>query len=171
MLAIRPEFALLLVMVWVLAACGPRPSSDAPEESPNAPSDNRGALREAPQGDGVVPVGDGAIHLEVLLDGNDGAIRLFLWDREKESLVRVQAEAIELRVSLPGEGPSTLILTAVANSRRGATTGDASEFVGQASWLVGASSFVASIPRLSAQGMVYKDIAFRYPAIPERQMN
>lgn len=94
------------------------------------------------------------------MDGSDGSIRLFLWDRERESQVRVRAGAIELRVSLPGEGPSTLILTAVTDPRSGATVGNTSEFVGQAPWLVGASSFQASIPRLNAGGTVFKNIAF-----------
>ena len=150
------------VLAWAVA-CGPQ---SEPSISGDAGADTdvyAGHAHDPTHGGAVVVLGEAAFHLEMFLDTERGGLRAYVFDALMENRQRIGSQAIETRLSLPGEGPSTLILEAVANPQTGETVGDTSEFYGAAPWLTGADRFQASIPRIDIAGLSFTGIAFSYP--------
>ena len=118
----------------------------------------------APHGGTLVVLGEEFAHVELVLEKESGKLTGYVLDGEAENPVRLQQEAIELKINrLNSKQPFTMQLKAVANVLTGETEGDTSQFEGQSDALAGATKFQAEIALIAVKEQSFTEVDFEFP--------
>lgn len=178
--------AAALTGLWLAAGCdqpeSTNPGQNATDAKPTQASSSAHPTKEAdheshtghthaaPHDGALVALGDHFAHLELVFDADLGAVTVYVLDGHAEHAVRIAAPSLMLEIDLGRDAapdevgePLTMELTPVESALTGETAGDASEFAGVASALIGASAFEVRIARVEVLGEIVEDVVIRYP--------
>jgi len=128
-----------------------------------------GHAHVAPHGGTLIPVGDHALHVELLLDAEDGMVRLYVLGSHAEKPARIAAPELTIDLASIGDHAASersLVLKAVPSALTGETVGDTSEFAASHPELIGASGFTGELRALDARGFAFTNIAVSGLASP-----
>ena len=123
----------------------------------------------APHGGTLVVLGDEFAHLELVLDPEEGTLRVYVLDGEAESPIRIEQPEIEIRITVPDTAGNAsaselpLRLSAVYNILTGEKEGDTSEFAVRSERLKGLKQFGAIITAINVKGREFQEVEFRFP--------
>lgn len=155
----------MLCVMWalaMLAGCHPESPSPTPSEAAQGESEH-GHHHSAPHGGTLVALGDHVVHIELVLEPDEGYLTAYVLDGEAEDPVRVAAPSFAVEILIEGNPAQTLDLFAVSNPLTGETEGDTSEFSGQSDVLKGQSRFTGRLGKITARGIDFDGVAFSYP--------
>ncbi len=116
----------------------------------------------APHGGTLIPLGDHVGHVELLLDSEDGTVRLYVLDAHAENPIRITDPKLILDILHIDDKEiqtEALQLQAVASLLTGEEVGNTSEFAAAHSKLVGASHFTGQLRAITLRGVLFEDIA------------
>ena len=152
-------FRILLVACSVfLAAAASRPTSPTRRRRTGV----RPRSHVAPHDGTLIALGDHVAHVELLLDAEDGTVRLYVLGATRKGRPDRR----------PGRSPSTcrasvthavtaeaLVLHAVPSLLTGEQVGDTSEFAAAHPALVGAPGFAGRLRAITVRGVTFTDVA------------
>jgi hypothetical protein len=150
-----PPAAALLLGLFLWAACSRHSAAPAAREQTALHHD------VAPHGGTPVALGDD-YKLELVRDGETGALSAYVLDDEMEEFMRSSSPRLIISVNAGGQ-PSTLVLQAVPNPATGETVGDTSLFEGRAPWLRSVGSFEGNLEAIVIRGTKFSGVRFNFP--------
>lgn len=158
----------LVALGACLAACGGGGEGGGRQDSAKA---QQGEVKATPavvgpHGGMLVPLGDGAYHLEFVVDSSETAVFAHVIDASGRTPVRVAQPRIDLKMLdlVEGNVEVFLVLAAKPDLKRGEKDGDTPTFLGFAPELKGRGHFRAVVQRVEVGGKVFTDIPVTYPA-------
>jgi hypothetical protein len=117
----------------------------------------------APHGGTLIVLGDEFAHLELVLNGETGALRAYVLDGEAERGVPVQQGNLAIDIAPTRGDPFRADLAPVENVLTGEVIGNSSEFAGRSDRLVGLRRFEGTLRQLDVKGQSFRDVHFRFP--------
>lgn len=163
--------ATLLAVAVVLAGCGRGENAktdSATATTPAAVANGPHTHGAPPHGGMLVELGDGAYHLEVVVDTGKTTVTAYVLDAAAKEPVRLSQGRIDLKMIDLVEGNAAVftVLAAKASARTGETLDNTATFLGFVPELKGRGKFRAVVQRVAVGDRVFTDIPLSYPAEP-----
>lgn len=152
-------FRILLVACSVFLAAG---RLAAHEPDPAAAHGGCGHAHNAPHDGTLIALGDHVAHVELLLDAEDGTVRLYVLGAHAEQAVRIADHTLTIDLQSIADAAVTaeaLVLHAVPSLLTGEQVGDTSEFAAAHPALVGAPGFAGRLRAITVRGVTFADVA------------
>ncbi|MEM7412808.1 MAG: hypothetical protein AAF430_21425 [Myxococcota bacterium] len=117
----------------------------------------------APHGGTLVVLGEEFAHLELVVDRKTGAMTAYVLDGEAERGVAISQTLLEIDAAPSGGDPFTVQLAPVENVLTGETSGNTSQFAGEADPLKTLRRFEGEVRQIEVRGQRFEAVAFRFP--------
>ncbi|HIG86917.1 MAG TPA: hypothetical protein EYQ25_07740 [Planctomycetes bacterium] len=158
----RIDLVLSLPLYFLLGSCGgDAHDHDHDHGTGEAAHGEVGHEHVAPHGGALVPIADGTAIIEVVLDGEQGELTLFLFDSCAEKSLRSDLASMTLVCK-----DEIFELAARASGLTGESVGDTSEFGLVDERLKGRESLSGKLAQVSLLGSTLTDVGIECP-VPE----